>query len=170
MKAGFAERDITPEPGMERPGNYGKRFHDGTVHDPCKVRASVFDDGQECAALVGLDTLVVHAPWVRKVREGIAAGCGIRPEAVMIGASHSHSAGPLGMVQPGQFDHAAEWIRRLAHETSSAADPAYMERVRTETVAAVVEAHERRADVRCGVGAGHEEEAVFNRRFRMKDF
>ena len=40
MQAGFAEREITPLPGMEQPGDYFKQFNDGRVHDPLKVRAA----------------------------------------------------------------------------------------------------------------------------------
>ena len=71
MKAGFAERDITPRSGMERPGGYGKAFHNDQVHDLCKIRASVFDDGKSRVALVGIDTLAVPKLLVQKARKGI---------------------------------------------------------------------------------------------------
>ena len=106
MKAGFAERDITPEPGMEKPGGYGKAYHDENVHDPCKIRASVFDDGKTRAALIGIDTLMVPQAFVQDVRARINQACGISPDAILIGASHSHSAGPLGMIQ-NEYDHAS---------------------------------------------------------------
>src|SRR5688500_17283774 len=92
FKAGFAERDITPKIGMEQPGGYGKSYH-RTFHDPCKVRASVFDDGTKRVAIVGLDALGLRRPSVQAARRGIAERCGIPVECVLISASHSHSSG-----------------------------------------------------------------------------
>lgn len=169
MKAGFAEKDITPEQGMEKPGGYGKAFHKGPPHDPCKVRAAVFGDGQNRVALLGLDTLAIPRVLAVAAREGIQAACGIAPEAVMMGASHSHAAGPLSMVVPGEYDHAAPLVRKLAYEKSSCADPRYIEIVRKQIVAAVQEANDKLTDARCGVGAGYEDKAAYNRRFRMKN-
>ena len=167
-RAGYAERDITPEIGMEQPGGYGKVFHK-SVHDPCKVRAAVFDGGALRVALVGVDALMAPRPLVLAARREIRARCGIAPEAVLIGASHSHSSGPTGMVQPGEYDHASPLVRKLAYEQSSAAHPGYLERVRGQIVEAVCAADAGCAEQRTSFGAGVEDKAAFNRRFRMKN-
>src|SRR5262245_24657142 len=87
VKAGFAERDITPPLGSEVPGGYGKSFA-RTFHDPCKVRVAVFDDGKKRVALVGTDTLIIPRKVVLDAREQIVKLCGIPADCVMIGASH----------------------------------------------------------------------------------
>jgi neutral ceramidase len=168
IKAGFAERDITPGIGMERPGGYAKAFHT-RFHDPCKVRASVFDDGRRKSAIVAVDALFVPRAVALNARAEIEKFTGIPGAAVMIAATHSHSSGPVGMVQPGQFDDAPDDIRRLAYEDASLADAGYLVRVTHEIVQAVRAADTARAPAQLGFGSGHEEKAAFNRRMRMKN-
>jgi neutral ceramidase len=168
VRAGFAERDITPSIGMERPGGYGKVLHT-RFHDPCKVRAAVFDDGKRKVAIVGVDALFVPRTVVLNARIEIEKLAGIPGNAVMISATHSHSSGPVGMVQPGQFDDAPEEIRRLAYEESSLANPGYLLRATHEIVQAVRAAESALVPAQLGFGFGHEDKAAFNRRMRMKN-
>lgn len=167
LKAGFAERDITPAIGSEIPGGYGKAFHK-SFHDACKVRAAVFDDGETRVALVGTDSLIIPRHLVLAARQRIEQRCGIPASAVMIGASHSHSSGPIGFVQPGEYDHASELVRKLAYEKSPCADPKYLDQVRDAIADAVCAAHDSRAPVSASFGTGHEDKVAFNRRLRMK--
>ena len=168
LKVGFAERDISPDLGMEQPGGYGKSYH-RQFHDPCKVRAAVFDDGQKRVALVGIDALAIRRPQVIAARKAIQQKCGIEPAAVLIGASHSHSSGPTCMILPGEYDHASPEIQKLAYAKSSTADAGYLEKVVAAIVDAVVDANAKRTKVQCGVGNGVEDKVAFNRRFRMKN-
>src|SRR6266566_4032540 len=135
IKAGFAEADITPEIGMEVPGGYGKAFG-RSVHDPCKVRAAVFDDGRRRIALIGVDAMIVRRPLVLAARKAIHERCGIAPDAILISASHSHSSGPTGMILPGEYDHASPLVQKLAYEQSSCANASYLERVEQQMVSA----------------------------------
>src|ERR687896_293253 len=69
---GYAERDISPDIGMEQPGGYGKSYHK-TFHDPCKARAAVFGDGKNRVAFVGVDSGSVSRALVQQCREDIGA-------------------------------------------------------------------------------------------------
>lgn len=168
FKAGFAERDITPDIGMEQPGNYGKSYHK-SFHDRCKVRAVVFDDGKKRVALVGLDLLFVTRNVVQEARAEIQKRCGIQPDAVMIGASHSHSSGPIGMSEPGDYDNASPLVKDLVNNKSIVSDPGFIQYLKAEIVEAVVLADAARTDAKLAVGIGHEDKVSFNRRLRMKN-
>ena len=166
--SGFAERDVTPEIGMERPGGYGKAFHT-ILHDPCKVRAAVFGDGETRVAIVSVDALLVRRVLVQSARRRIKQQCGISPDAVLIHATHSHSSGPTGMIYPGEYDHASEAVQELAYEKSSTADPKYVEHLENQIVAAVCAADDSRTSVTANIGRGIEDQVAFNRRFFMQN-
>lgn len=168
FKAGFAERDITPEVGMEAPGGYGKAYHP-SIHDPCKVRAAVFDDGASRVAVVGIDALGIRRETVQKVRAAVEERTGIPAGSILIGASHSHSSGPIVWIMPGEYDHADDLVKRLAYDESTCVDPEYLARVEQALVDAICEAHDRRVPARGGVGKGVEDSVAFNRRFLMRD-
>jgi hypothetical protein len=168
FKGGFAERDITPEIGMEAPGGYGKSYH-RSLHDPCKVRASVFDDGTNRVAIVGIDALGIRRDTVQKVRGAVEARTGIPARSILIGASHSHSSGPIVWIIPGEFDDASPMVQRLAYKDSTTVDLKYLSRVERALIDAICEANDRRIEALAGVGKGLEPTVAFNRRFRMRD-
>ena len=166
LKAGFAESEITPEIGMEQPGGYGKSYH-RSLHDPCKVRAAVFDDGRRRVAVVGVDAVGLRRETVEAARKAITARTGIPAEAILLAASHSHSSGPIFGVWPGEYDHASKLVQKLAYEQSTLVNAAYEAVVRHEIVAAVCQADASRVEARLAVGKGSEGQVSFNRRFRM---
>ena len=168
MKAGFAERDITPDVGMEAPGGYGKSYH-RSVHDPCKVRAAVFDDGRAEVALVGIDALGIRRDTVLKVRAAVEAKTGIPAGSILIGASHSHSSGPIVWIRPDEFDYASSLVQQLAYKESTCVDLKYLARVEAALIDAICAAHDHRVAARAGVGKGVEDSVAFNRRFLMRD-
>jgi neutral ceramidase len=166
LQASFAERDITPEIGMEQPGNYMKSFHT-KLHDACKVRAAVFGQDAHRVAVVSVDALLVRRELVTAARDRIQEQCGIEANAILIHATHSHSSGPTGMIYPGDFDHASDQIQHLAYERSSNANLDYVRHVENQIVDAVVSADAERSHSIYSAGVGHEDKVAFNRRFFM---
>jgi neutral ceramidase len=168
VRAGFHTADITPALGMEKPGGYGKSYVQ-QIHDPLKVRAAVFEHEGTTLAFVGVDTcdLPLANRYVGDVRQMIERQCGIPVGNVMLGASHTHSGGPLSWFELSAFAGAPELVRTLVRDHSTNPDPLYLDWVQRQIVTAVSEAQRQRVEVRLSVGSGREEESAFNRRFTM---
>lgn len=167
FKAGFAERDITPDIGMESPGGYGKSYH-RSFHDPCKVRAAVFDDGKQRVAVVGLDLLFITRTLTKELRAEIAKQSGIKPENILLAASHSHSSGPIGMAEAGDYENVPAFIQELYFKKSTISDPGYTQLLKKQIVGAVAAANDARVEAKAAFGFGHEDKVAYNRRLRMK--
>ena len=134
---------------MEAPGGYGKAYH-RSLHDACKVRASVFDDGRNRVALVGIDAPghpARHGPEGPRGRRGQDRHPGA---SILIGASHSHSSGPIVWIMPGEFDDCSPLVQRLAYKESTCVDPKYLARVEQALIDAICEANDRRVASRAG--------------------
>ena len=171
MKVGFAERDITPEFPSDRgpgQGHYGPPIEEG-VHDRCKAKAAVFDDGACRVALVSCDIESMLRSVVLGARADVEAACGIPQHGVLVAATHSHSAGCASVVEPDLFAGASDLARHLALDFSGCPSREYLAVVRRQIVAAVAAADREKADARCAVGSGHEDAVSFNLRFRMKN-
>ncbi len=154
---------------MEVPGGYGKAFSK-RIHDPCKVRAAVFDDGKSASRSSGSMRSSCRGTWCSRRARRSRSAAALPGTGVMIGASHSHSSGPIGMVMPGDFDHASDLVKDLAYNKSSCADAAYMtRRCATRSSRRWSRRMRARAEATAGFGTGREETVAFNRRIRMKN-
>src|SRR5690348_1018425 len=126
MQVGFHVADITPALGMEAPGGYGKAYI-RQIHDPLKVRASVFDDGKTTLALIGIDTCEFQTPQIMaRIRAETEQLCGIPGAYLLMAASHTHSGGPLLGWLPEEVADAPEPIRDLFLKHSTSVDPLYL--------------------------------------------
>src|SRR5262245_11964348 len=92
LRAGVCRVDITPPLGVE-PGAWRLRTGraDG-VHAPPVAPALVLDDGSRRVALVATDLLWMPRYVAEAARRRAATLTGIPAEAILLNASHNHSA------------------------------------------------------------------------------
>ena len=124
-RCGWAQRDITPSPGIHMGGYWGRRSGATAVHDHLMAKAMVFESGPEKAAVVALDVVAISAATVAEIRRRVAEGTDIAADRTMVCCSHTHT-GPLTMEFRGMGEidrdylelvvgEAAESVKNAAH-------------------------------------------------------
>ncbi len=94
LRAGSAVRDITPlEPQFLFGYPHVPRMSTGT-HDPLLASALYVDDGATSLLLISVDVIFVTKAQTNEIRRRIESAAGVRAEAILIGATHTHS-GPV---------------------------------------------------------------------------
>jgi hypothetical protein len=151
LQAGFGVADITPPVGGNIPGGFLPLKSTG-IRDPLLAVACVVHDGSTPVALVGVDALFVPREVTEFARRLVQKATKISGDSVLVGASHTHSGGPIVPVFSG-----------------ADADPVYQAKVADGVAAAVTAAWNSLHAVEIGVGTGHEAGISFNRRFLMRD-
>lgn len=140
LRAGWAEREITPVVGHPMAG-YGGRANDKRstgIHEPLYVRALALNDGIDTVVLLGTDMLQTLPNLLDLVEPEIQTRAGLTNANVLYTSSHTHG-GPGGLA-PG----------RIAESSYGAYDEAYLQRLAQAIADAICEAVERLAPARLG--------------------
>ncbi|MCW8129776.1 MAG: hypothetical protein KIS92_05425 [Planctomycetota bacterium] len=154
MLAGTAHTTINPRPGAPLIGYPSDRPNTGIEYG-LFARAAVFGRPKEdrpAAALLALDTLGTNAGLVAEIRMRAAQALpGLEPSAIMVAATHTHSAPTLDPFRKNRC--------------TSAPDPAYRGEVLEASVAALRAAWQAREHVLVRAGLteaklGHNRRAV----------
>ena len=149
MRAGAMRVVITGPIGLPLAGCRTDRYTTGKK-DELYARAVVLEGG-ETVAIVTCDVLAVDEGTVARIRQLASEGCGIKPENILICATHTHTA----MATVPIFN--------------TTPDPAYMEFFVRAAAGAIVGAHAALRPARLTCGKAWEDSISFNRRVILKD-
>ena len=149
LRAGFHRIDITPPVGAPLAGFAAREGVSAGVHDPLFAHALVIESHGRAAAFVSVDVLGLDAAFVQRVRNMIKSRTGLGQDAVMVSATHTHSA----PVTVSTFFNPGEML-----------DQVYMDRLASAIDDSVAGAWETRTQARVGVGSGRVSGIGRNRR------
>lgn len=109
---GIAEVNYTPEVGLDLVGNYrGNDYASRGIHDSLYARAIVAKGaGGTKAAVLSVDICYFERQTVEMMRSYIASKTDIRPDNIMIHATHTHSGPKSDLSAP----KAKEYLVRAA--------------------------------------------------------
>jgi len=130
LYAGICETDITPPLGVWMCGYAFRPTGCVAIHDPLYARAIVLDNGQESVAILAMDLLGLDFDVVDRVRSGISGETGLKPESILLNATHTHG-GPnvreftaMGSRDPAYIDMLVRKLVSIAKQARNQMTPA----------------------------------------------
>jgi hypothetical protein len=135
LLAGFAARDVTPPLTIPHLGFHPHRQGQFSgIHDPLFARALVLSHGRQHLAVLSVDAIGLSRDllgpgrdFIAELRQRASQGLPLRPEAVMVAATHAHSVPETyGITRiwetPAYRDWADGWCSALASAVRQAWD------------------------------------------------
>lgn len=164
VRAGTGMVDITPQAGVHLAGGVGRLRPAQTVLDPLYAKAIVFEAGGRKICLVSLDVTIITQEYSDRIRRESARRYGLDERAIMVHATQTHSAPPLGyfMFDPDfpPVPPEMEWLL--------GGQKAYGDFAAERAVEAVGQAMATEP-VQIGAASGVRDGLAFNRRGVMRD-
>jgi hypothetical protein len=139
LAVGAAKRRVTPPlwvPYLTSSGNGTHAPFQG-IHDDLFARALVFDDGRDAIAVLAVDSIgydnTLLGPgrdFTAELRRKVAASTALKPDAIMLAATHSHSTPEtIGLTPFREVRGVPEWIENHLAELASTVVEAWRNRV-----------------------------------------
>lgn len=123
FRAGAAVKVITPDPLLPVSGGMGPAHPATEKRGELTARAFVLADADTTVAIVGIDVLGFPAVLADRVRALVPR---LPPEAMLIGATHTHSAPDCYAFPDGKGGHTGnlEWMDDVVRKTAEAVNEA----------------------------------------------
>ena len=167
FKAGFARVDITAPLGSFMPGYYKDR-RAKEVLDPLEINCVAFSDGKETALVMQFDTEALSGSVADGMRDAIVKATGVKRDAILLHASHTHDGGYLAMKcdNGSAASHAnGDGVPSNATET----DVIYVRMATTRAADAAVNAIRDLKPAKLACQRSEAKRISFGRRWRMRD-
>jgi len=165
IQAGAAQVDITPKVGTHLAGSTGVYRPAQKVLDPLFARALILENKDCKICIIALDLTIITQKYTTLIRQAATEKFGFDPNAVMVHATQTHTAPPLGhFMADDDFNGIppeCEWLRGGEESYYTFAVERIIEAIRL--------AHESLEPVQIGVGSGIEGRMAFNRRAVTRD-
>ena len=123
FEAGAAKRIITPSPLLPLTGGMGAPSPVKSKQGELTARALVFRSGGETVAVVGIDSLGFPSVLGDRARALVPR---LKPQSIIIGATHTHSAPDCYALPDGQGGHTGslEYMQFVAEQVAAAINEA----------------------------------------------